>query len=82
KIDESGNVGIGTTTPTNRLHVNGSLKIENGSQAAGRILTSDANGVATWQAPAAGIVDTSIYAANGTITGTNATRIVAQATNN
>ena len=51
----SGDVGIGTSTPTAKLHlVNpsaGALRIEDGSQAAGRVLTSDANGVGTWQTP-------------------------------
>lgn len=62
-----GNVGIGTATPTAPLDVNGAVKATgvdvNGSvksiglqitsgAAPGRVLTSDANGVATWQAPA------------------------------
>jgi hypothetical protein len=45
----NGNVGIGTASPTTKLHVAGSFRLENGTQAAGRLLTSDANGVATWQ---------------------------------
>jgi hypothetical protein len=44
-----GNVGIGTNAPTTRLHVNGGFRLENGTQAAGRILTSDAAGNASWQ---------------------------------
>jgi hypothetical protein len=52
------NVGIGTTTPSAKLHVNGSLRITNGTQAAGKVLTSDANGNATWQQS---------NAANGTV---------------
>lgn len=42
------NVGIGTSTPQDRLHVVGNLRLEDGNQAAGKILTSDANGTATW----------------------------------
>lgn len=49
-----GNVGVGTTTPTAKLHVNGSLKINDGTEAAGRVLTSDASGNATWQTPSSG----------------------------
>ena len=49
------NVGIGTTNPSAKLVVggntklNGALTINNGSQGDGKVLTSDANGVATWQ---------------------------------
>lgn len=46
------NVGIGTTTPTANLDVNGSFKLTNGTQGANKVLTSDNNGNATWQAPA------------------------------
>jgi hypothetical protein len=54
-----GNVGIGTGTPTEKLHVAGtslftdSLTYANGTQANGYVLTSDANGNATWQDPTA-----------------------------
>lgn len=57
-IDPDGNVGIGTTAPTNKLHVAnptaGAIRIVDGTQQAGRVLTSDANGVGTWQAPSIG----------------------------
>ena len=43
------NVGIGTSDPSAKFHLNGSLRIEDGNQAAGKVLTSDANGNATWQ---------------------------------
>ena len=46
----SGNVGIGTNAPSTTLHVNGQIRITGGSPAAGRVLTSDATGLATWQA--------------------------------
>jgi TusA-related sulfurtransferase len=51
----TGNVGIGTTTPTEKLHVAGtslftdSLTYTNGTQSDGYVLTSDASGNATWQ---------------------------------
>jgi trimeric autotransporter adhesin len=47
----SGFVGVGTITPTSVLHVVGSPTIVDGNQAAGKVLTSDANGVGSWQAP-------------------------------
>ncbi|MBK8668672.1 MAG: collagen-like protein [Saprospiraceae bacterium] len=53
-ITENGNVGIGTPTPTAKLEVNGQVKISGGTPGAGKVLTSDASGLATWQAPTAG----------------------------
>ena len=47
-----GKVGIGSTNPSAKLEVAGTLKIVNGSQGAGKVLTSDANGLATWATPA------------------------------
>ena len=47
----SQNVGIGTSTPSAKLHVNGTLKVVDGTQGAGKILTSDAAGLASWQPP-------------------------------
>jgi hypothetical protein len=49
-LNTLGNLGIGTSTPTTRLDVNGQLRIRGGDPAAGKVLTSDANGLATWQA--------------------------------
>ena len=51
-------VGIGTSNPTEKLQVNGnikivggSLKIDDGNQGPGKVLMSDANGNATWAVP-------------------------------
>ncbi|TAD83026.1 MAG: hypothetical protein EAY75_15485 [Bacteroidetes bacterium] len=49
RIKGNGNMGIGTNNPQARLHVNGSLRLVNGTEGNRRVLTSDANGVATWQ---------------------------------
>ena len=52
-INSSGNVGIGTMSPSVRLHISGpaggAIRITDGNQGAGRVLTSNANGVGTWQ---------------------------------
>jgi hypothetical protein len=47
----SGNTGFGTSTPTAKLHVNGTVKITDGTQANNYILTSDAAGLASWKNP-------------------------------
>ena len=44
-------IGIGTDMPDEELHVVGNIKMEDGNQQSGYVLTSDANGVASW-APA------------------------------
>ncbi|MCQ9634064.1 hypothetical protein MP478_02205 [Chryseobacterium sp. WG14] len=48
-----GNVGIGTASPTAKLDISGNIRIADGTQGDGKILTSDANGIASWQ-PAPG----------------------------
>lgn len=53
RIDASGNVGVGTTSPVARLEVAGQVKISGGSPGSGKVLTSDATGLANWQTPAA-----------------------------
>jgi hypothetical protein len=45
----TGNVGIGTQSPQVKLEVNGRVRITDGSQGAGKVLTSDANGFAVWK---------------------------------
>jgi hypothetical protein len=49
RIDADGEVGIGTNNPLAKLHIvnatSGAIRIEDGTQANGNILTSDANGV-------------------------------------
>lgn len=42
-------VGIGTTSPQDRLHVVGNIRMVDGNQASGRIMRSDANGTGYWQ---------------------------------
>lgn len=51
-----GRVGIGVLSgvPAAQLEVNGSVKITDGLQGDGRVLTSDGSGLASWKAPASG----------------------------
>lgn len=62
---EGGNVGVGTYTPGAKLDVNGNIKctgfIIPTNASAGKVLTSDANGNATWQTASA----SSAWAFNG-----------------
>lgn len=45
-------VGIGTSSPSSKLDIAGNVKIVDGTQGAGKVLTSDANGLASWAVPA------------------------------
>ena len=60
RVQSDGKVGIGTTTPAATLDVRGAsgttLKVVDGNQAAGKVLTSDAAGNASWQTAVAGTV--------------------------
>lgn len=49
RITEGGAVGIGTSTPAATLDVIGAVKVTDGTEGVGKTLTSDANGLATWQ---------------------------------
>ena len=54
--NRSPNIGVGTYKPDAKLHIeaNGptAIKIVDTNQGAGKVLTSDANGVGTWKVPA------------------------------
>lgn len=69
----NGNVGIGNTTPSVKLDINngtvaGAIKITDGTQGEGKVLTSDANGLASWSATAVTslyILSSNVYVPNG-----------------
>jgi hypothetical protein len=46
-----GNTGIGTQNPSAKLEINGQVKVTGGSPGTGKVLTSDAAGLASWQTP-------------------------------
>jgi len=52
----SGNIGIGTNSPGAKLEIAGQIKITGGAPGAGKVLTSDAAGLATWNTPSSGSV--------------------------
>lgn len=47
-ITNAGNMGIGTTNPAQKVDIIGKIKITDGTQGVGKVLSSDANGVGTW----------------------------------
>ena len=68
RIDDAGRVGIGTSSPTAQLHTTGTLLFAGaGTPGAGKVLTSDASGNATWQ-NAVGSTTVSNKTANFTLT--------------
>ncbi len=73
-VNTAANVGIGTTAPTQRLHIVGSVRIVDGTQADNYVLKSDANGNASWADPATLLTDSTdwtITGNSGTVDGTN-----------
>lgn len=54
RIFSNGNVTIGGTTSSAKLRVDGQVMITGGTPGAGKVLTSDATGLATWQTPSGG----------------------------
>jgi hypothetical protein len=48
-FNDGGHVGIGTAAPAAKLDVSGTFKLADGSQGAGKVLRSDASGLAAWQ---------------------------------
>lgn len=56
-----GFIGINTETPTERLHIAGSIKIVDGTEQNGYVLTCDANGVGSWQPSSGGTTGGTVY---------------------
>ena len=59
--NSTGNLGINDANPLEKLSVKGRIKMDDPSKGLGKVLTSDANGVGTWQivgSPASGWTST------------------------
>lgn len=54
-------IGLGTSNPTVRLDVVGSVKIVDGTEGAGKVLTSDADGKASWEDASSQLIYGEIY---------------------
>ena len=54
RLIANGNLGINTDTPTQKLDIDGQIRIRGGNPGIGKVLTSDANGTATWEDPISG----------------------------
>lgn len=52
RVTPTGNIGFKTDTPTTDFDFNGIVRIRGGNPGAGKILQSDADGVASWVTPA------------------------------
>ncbi len=53
-VHPNGNVGVGVLDPSTKLEVDGQVKITGGSPGLGKVLTSDDNGLASWETPTGG----------------------------
>ena len=56
-VEKDGDVGIGTNNPDESLHVIGNIKMVDGNEASGKVLTSDASGSGSWMNLPADMVD-------------------------
>ncbi len=45
----TGNIGVGNNLPLAKMDIVGNIKIADGTQGGGKVLTSDSNGMASWQ---------------------------------
>jgi hypothetical protein len=60
-------LALGTTVPSASLHVVGDIKIVDGTQGAGKVLTSNSSGLASWQTPTTYTAGTGLSLSGSTI---------------
>jgi hypothetical protein len=48
RIKDNGYIGIGNPNPSQKLDITGKIKITDGTEGTGKVLVSDATGVASW----------------------------------
>jgi hypothetical protein len=65
-VESSDSVGIGVT-PTAKLDIDGLVRIRGGTPGSNKVLTSDANGLASWEKPSGGIPSGVIVMWSGTL---------------
>lgn len=70
-----GNVGIGTKAPAAKLDVIGNIRMQDGNQANGKVMTSNSNGQASWQPKTYG------FAATGSFPAISNKQTISSATN-
>ncbi len=63
-IVDQGNVGIGVPAPGAKLDIAGQVKIQGGTPGAGKVLTSDASGLASWGSGGGGITTQNVVTAS------------------
>ncbi len=69
-VTSTGQVGVMTTPSTDaKFEVNGRIKLTGGSPGTGKILVSDANGVASWKQNWTGIIYNMTAVSNGILIG-------------
>jgi hypothetical protein len=66
RVNNTGDLQIGSTIDlgSSKLQVTGTIQMQDANQGSGKVLTSDANGVGTWQTPSA-----TLYSGDGFLAG-------------
>ena len=67
----NGNIGIGVLNPLARLDISGNIRIVDGTEGTGKVLTTDMFGFASWQTPTAAASSSTLSLAGPLIGTTN-----------